>query len=42
MKNWLVRISKPLLTTAMAFGFWIGVGITSAILFGEYAYPIEK
>ena len=32
MKNWLVRISKPLLTTAMA----------SVILFGEYEYPTEK
>lgn len=42
MKNWLVKISKPLLTAAMAFGLWVGVGITSIIFFGEYEYPTEK
>lgn len=42
MKNWLVKISTPLLTAAMAFGFWIGVDATSIILFGEYEYPIEE
>lgn len=42
MKNWLVRISKPLLTTAMALSVWLGVSMTSILFFGEYEYPIEK
>lgn len=42
MKNWLVKISAPLLTTAMAFGYWIGCDISSIIFFGEYKYPVEK
>ena len=42
MKNWLVRISKPLLTTAMALGIWVTIDIASGILFGEYEYPTEK
>ena len=41
MKNWLVRISKPLLTT-MALGIWVTIDIASVILFGEYEYPTEK
>lgn len=42
MKNWLVKISAPLLTAAMAFGYWIYIDITSVILFGEYEYPTER
>ena len=41
MKNWLVKISKPLLTAAMAFGFWVSFDITSIIFFGEYEYPTK-
>lgn len=41
MKNWLVKISKPLLTAAMALGFWVGFDIASIVLFGEYEYPSE-
>lgn len=42
MKNWLVKISAPLLTAAMAWGLWVGVSMTSALFFGEFKYPTEK
>lgn len=41
MKNWLVKISKPLLTAAMAFGFWISCDIASVFFFGEFEYPVK-
>ena len=42
MKNWLVKISAPLLTATMACGLWISVEMTSIGFCGEYEYPIEK
>lgn len=42
MKERLVKISKFLLTTCMAFGAWVGCDIVSAIFFGEYEYPAEQ
>ncbi len=42
MKNWLVKISAPLLTAAMAWGAWVTYDISSIIFFGEYEYPVEK
>lgn len=41
MKNWLVKISKPLLTAAMALGIWVTIDIASIVFFGEYEYPAE-
>lgn len=41
MKARLVQWTKPLLTACMALGIWIGVGITSILLFGEYEFPQE-
>lgn len=41
MKNWLIKISRPLLTSAMLIGGWICIDCTSVILFGEYEYPAE-
>ena len=42
MKNWLVKISKPLLTAAMMWGAWVTIDIASIVLFGEYEYPSEN
>lgn len=42
MKNWLIKISRPLLTAAMALTFWICIDGTSVLLFGEYEYPAEQ
>ena len=42
MKEKLVKLSRPLLTTCLALVYWIGFDITSIILFGEYEYPVEK
>lgn len=42
MKNWLVKISKPLLTAAMALGFLVSFDIASVFFFGEYEYPNEQ
>ena len=42
MKNWLVKISTPLLTAAMAWGFWVSCDIASVFFFGEYEYPTEQ
>lgn len=42
MKNWLIKISRPLLTAAMLWGSWITIDGTSVILFGEYEYPAEQ
>ncbi len=39
MKNWLVKISAPLLTTCMLWGTWISGDFASALFFGEYKYP---
>ena len=39
MKEKLIKVGKVLLTTCMLWGSWIGVGITSAFLFGECKYP---
>lgn len=39
MKNWLVKISAPLLTAAMAWGTWFGCDFASILFFGEYEYP---
>ena len=41
MKNWLVKISAPLLTAAMAWGAWVTIDMSSIIFFGEYEYPTE-
>ena len=39
MKEKLIKISKLLMLACMTWGGWIGVGYTSAFLFGEYEYP---
>ncbi len=41
MKEKLIKAGKVLLTTCMLWGAGIGVGFTSAFLFGEYKYPVN-
>ncbi len=40
MKEKLIKVGKVLMLACMGWT-WIGVGITSAIFFGEYPYPIK-
>ncbi len=40
MKEKLIKISKLLMLACMGWS-WIGVGFTSAFLFGEYEYPTK-
>lgn len=40
MKEKLIKVGKILALACMGWS-WIGVGFTSAILFGEYSYPVE-
>lgn len=39
MKEKFVKLTKPLLLTSMALSYWVTIGITSIILFGEYEPP---
>lgn len=41
MKEKLIKVGKILMLACLAWP-GIGVGYTSAIFFGEYAYPVEK
>lgn len=42
MKNKLIALAKPLLLGCMAFSWFIGCDIPSAIFFGEYTYPTKE
>lgn len=39
MKQKFLTLTKALLCGCMAFSWWVGCDIPSAILLGEYAYP---
>lgn len=41
MKQKLIAMMGSLLTTCMAFSFWIGTDFPSLILLGEYSYPVQ-
>lgn len=40
MKEKLIKVGKVLMLTCMGWS-WIGVGLTSLFLFGEYEYPTK-
>lgn len=42
MKQKLITITKVLLTSCMAFSWWVGCKIPSLVILGEYAYPSQK
>lgn len=42
MKEKLIKLTKPLLLTCMAWGAWMSIDIASILFFGEYQYPEEK
>ncbi len=41
MKQKLIAMIGSLLTTCMAFSWWIGSDMPSMLILGEYAYPSE-
>lgn len=41
MKQKLIAMIGSLLTTCMAFSFWVGSDWASIVLLGEYSYPVE-
>lgn len=42
MKEKLIKWSKPLLLACTIWSFWVGGGIASIVLLGEYPYPSEE
>lgn len=39
MKQKLIAMMGSLLTTCMAFSWWVGTDMPSILLLGEYKYP---